>query len=213
MLFWILWVLCWLPLHIFFPLKKVGKKNVPKKGGVVLACNHYSNWDVELLQISFGRRFSYLAKKELMKGKFVNWFLKKLGAFPVDRDAGGDIAATKFALGTLKKGGALCLFPEGTRNKTTSDELQALKSGSIVFSAKTGTPLVPMMFLKRPKMFHRNVLVIGEPLDFKFENPTRPSKEEIAVATEKLSEAMKELQQNGLEKYFSQHKEKEEKSE
>ena len=65
---------------VAIPTKVVNKKFIPKKGGVVLACNHFSNLDVILLQLNIGRGLKYLAKKELMKNKFVGWFLKKLGA-------------------------------------------------------------------------------------------------------------------------------------
>jgi len=196
MIFWICWVLLWLPLKIMFPTKIVGKKNFPKKGqSAVLTCNHYSNWDAEIVQISFARRMYYLFKSELLKNRFMGWLLKKWGGYPVDRQAaGGDMAATKFVLGRLKENKIVCLFPEGTRNKTENDELQALKSGAIVFATKTESPLIPMMLAKRPRAFHRNTLIIGEPIAFDFENPKKPSKEEIAAATEKLSIAMQKLQ-------------------
>lgn len=197
----LVFVILWLPIRLLYPLKVVGKKNIPKKGGVVLACNHFSNIDVVLLQMRLGRRLYYLAKKELMKNKLVGWFLKRLGAYPVDRGT-GDLAATKFALGTLKAGKALCLFPEGTRNKTETDDLQALKSGSVLFSAKTGTPLVPMMFLKRPRVWRRNVLIIGEPLQFNFATSNKPTKEELEQATAILAETMTKLQKDNLPKYY-----------
>ena len=202
MIFWICWVLLWLPLKIMFPMKIVGKKNYPKKGqSAVITCNHYSNWDAEIVQISFARRMFYLVKKEMMEHKTIGWLLRKWGGYPVDRNAvGGDMAATKFVLTKLKQGKIVCLFPEGTRNKTESDELQQLKSGAVVFASKTESLLIPMMFAKRPRVFHRNTLIIGEPIDFGFENPKRPTKEEISAATEKLSAAMKKLQEDYLAK-------------
>ena len=199
MIFWISWLLAWLPLKIMFPTRIIGKKNFPNKGSAVVVCNHYSNWDVEVVQISFARRMFYLMKKEMMKNRFVGWLLKKYGGYPIDRNApGGDLAATKFAIGTLKQGKIMCLFPEGTRNKTDSDELQALKSGSVLFAAKTNSPLVPMMLAKRPKPFHRNALIVGEPIKLEFETPGKPTKEELEAATQKLSETMKKLQEDYL---------------
>ena len=202
MLFWIIYVLAWIPVRILFPLKVVGKKNLPKSGGVVLCCNHFSNFDVILLQAGISRRMYYLVKKELMKNKFFAWFLRKMGAFSVDRGA-GDLAATKFALGKLKQGKPMCLFPEGTRNKE-SEELQALKSGSVLFSAKTNSPLVPMMILKRPRVFSRNVLVIGEPVEFGFAVANKPSKEELEQATQTLAEKMTALQKENLPRFYKQ---------
>ena len=197
MLLWLLYVIFWLPGKILLPTKVVNKKLIPKKGGVVLACNHFSNLDVILLQLNIGRGLKYLAKKELMKNKFVGWFLKKLGAFPVDRE-NGDIAATKFALKTLKDGKALCMFPEGTRNKSDSNELQDLKSGAVLFASKTSSPLVPMMFVSKPRLFHKSYLIVGEPVVFNFIDPNRPSKSELNEAVAKLSQIMKNLQNSHL---------------
>lgn len=200
MLLWILFVLLWLPIKILFPLKIVGKKNLVKKGGVVYVCNHFSNLDVVLIQLSLGRRMKFMAKKELFSNKCKARFFRSIGAFPIDRQAKADIGATKCALNVLKSGKPLFMFPEGTRNKTNTDELQEIKGGAIVFASKTGVPLVPMMLSRKPKAFRRTTLVVGEPMDFGFEDKTRPSKDELEVATEKLAKTMVDLQLLGKKK-------------
>ena len=40
-----------------------------------------------------------------------------------------------------------------------------LKYGSSMFSIKTKTPVLPMVFLKKPKLFRKNYLVIGQPFE------------------------------------------------
>ena len=85
MLFWFLFCLAWLPLRICFPTRVFGKKNLPKKQGFVLTCNHYSNMDPMILDACLNKKIRFLAKKELFKNKFSSWFMKKIGAFPVDR--------------------------------------------------------------------------------------------------------------------------------
>ena len=40
-----------------------------KDGAYILTCNHLSNFDPVLVDIKFGRKFFYLAKKELFKTK------------------------------------------------------------------------------------------------------------------------------------------------
>ena len=43
----------------------------------------------------------------------------------------------------IKAGISMCIFPEGTRNKT-EDEMLPFKAGSLKLSEKTGCPIVPM---------------------------------------------------------------------
>ena len=71
MLFWILFIIAYLPLLILFPVKKVGKKHLkPLKGkNFIIACNHMSNNDAPILDIRFAKKHYFLAKKELLKAK------------------------------------------------------------------------------------------------------------------------------------------------
>ena len=52
-----------------------------------------------------------MAKKELFSHRVLGWFITKLGAFPVDREA-NDIHAVKTALGVLREGDKLLIFRE-----------------------------------------------------------------------------------------------------
>ena len=56
----------------------------------------------------------YVAKVELFEKRWQGWVLSRLGAFPIRRgEADEDAMAT--ARGVLERGGAVCIFPEGTR--------------------------------------------------------------------------------------------------
>ena len=212
MLFWICFAIAFIPLSIFLPVKVIGKKNLPKKQGFVLTCNHYSNADAVMIDIKIGRKIRYLAKKELFKNKFVGFFIKQFGGYPVDRGA-TDIGAFKFALSTLKNKKVLGLFPEGTRNKSGSEELQELKSGAVVFSSKAGVPIVPMVLLKPIKFLRRTKLIIGEPFMCEGENPTRLTKEEIDKNVELLAEKTKTLREDYYKKLEEKKKRKKKKAE
>ena len=117
--------------------------------------------DPPIIAVSFFRRFCYMAKKSLFKNKLFGWLLRKIGAYPVDRD-NIDIKAMKTTLEILKNEKALCLFPQGTRLNDV--ELSQLKNGAILFSLKTKSPILPCVFTKKPRIFCFNKLVIGEPI-------------------------------------------------
>lgn len=92
-----------------------GLENIPD-GPAVICCNHSSFSDaIWVIVCSHQKRiFRTMAKKELFSHRVLGWFITKLGAFPVDREA-NDIHAVKTALGVLREGDKLLIFPEGTR--------------------------------------------------------------------------------------------------
>ena len=72
--------------------------------------------------------------------------------------------ALKTCLKTLKNGKKLIIFPEGTRNKT-NERLLHIKGGAGVLAAKTGVNVVPMYIKEKSRIFRRNYLYVGEPID------------------------------------------------
>lgn len=201
MLYWFLYILLWIPFHIFYPTKVVGRKNLPKEKPVIYTCNHYTLKDPVLLAIYLRKRIRFLAKKELFSCFLSRWFLKGLGAYPVDRGK-ADRHAMKFCLDTLHKKRILGIFPEGTRAKGAdgTEMIDGVKDGAVMFAFKTGAPIVPMAFEKPAKACKRNTLYIGEPLYFTPAVEGRPTKEEIQQGTQKLAEAMNALKETNVKK-------------
>ena len=193
MIFIICFLLLWIPVRLLYPTKVIGKKNLPKKMGYVLTCNHYSNMDPVLLDIYLNKKIRFLGKKELFKNKLVGFFLKKFGGYPVNREK-PELSAVKFALNTLKDKKPLGIFPEGTRNKDqANDGLMELKNGAIVFASKGDAPIVPMVLYRRAKLFRRSYLLIGEPIEIVAEDKRRMTHEEVDKNTQRLVEALTKL--------------------
>ncbi len=192
MVFWICFWLVFLPLSIIFPVKKVGKKNLKKlkKQNYILACNHMSNMDAIILDIKFKKKFRYLAKKELFKKKFNGGFLKCLGGVPVDRSQ-ADPKAIKEIFRLIGKNKKIAIFPQGTRAKTVNIEEGSAKEGIAMFSIRTNTPVLPMMYNKKIKAFRCTRLLIGEPI---FPDETRKKdKEYLTEYSNHIIEKMNEL--------------------
>jgi len=155
-----------LPFLILFPTKIHGKKNLKelKKTGAVIACNHFSNFDAIILKLRLffsNHKNKFLGKIELNKCKPVGWFLSCFGIIYIDRDA-VDRKAMRQVNDCLKKGKRVVIFPEGTRNKTGSTELQQIKSGVVFFAKRAEVPIVPIRINEKPRLFRRNHIYIGE---------------------------------------------------
>ena len=139
MIYPIAWVIWNILRAISFPLKIHGKKNIPKHGAFILASNHLSYADPNIVGGCLARRLSYMAKESLFRNKFFGFILTQVGAFPVKRET-GDIGAIKEALKRLKLGCPLLLFPEGTTMSTHKQNYP----GVAFIAAKSGVPVVPV---------------------------------------------------------------------
>ena len=201
MLFGICYSLVWLFAFLFYPTKVIGKKNLPKKKGYILACNHYSNLDPMLLDVKLHKKIRFLAKKELFKKKFGSYFFKKAGVIPVDRENPG-ISSFKQVISVLNKNKIVGIFPEGTRNKNKEDDnLQNVKTGIITFASRAGVQIVPSIIYKRFKIWHKNYIVIGAPLDLVAEDTKRLTKEELELNINRLTDAMNQLRKDMDDKF------------
>ena len=157
-LFWPLFLI----LSIFHPIRVVGKENVPA-GAAVITPNHSSNFDPLMAIMTFGAKYPLriMAKEELFHIPVLGWLLVKFGVFGVNRGH-SDMAAIKRAIKVLKENCKLMLFPEGTR--VTSDEnATGAKTGAILFSARSGAPLLPVFIPRKKKWFRPTTVIIGQP--------------------------------------------------
>lgn len=156
-----------LTFMIIAPTKINGKKNLKKvKGkGAIIAANHYSNLDIVYLvprffKWPFSRKL--LCKKEWGKCFLTNWVFTSIGTIFIDRSTVDRTAFRKIDK-ALKKNKKLVMFPEGTRNKSGTDEMNQIKSGVIFFAKKADAYIVPIRFTHKIRLFHKNTINIGEP--------------------------------------------------
>ena len=196
MFFVIAFAVLFLPITLFYPTKIIHKERLDKKKKYIIACNHFSNADSIILDIRFGKKFRFLGKKELFKTKFSAWIMRHLGVISVDREK---VAPSTFKeiLSALNKNEQILIYPEGTRNKSGTDDFQGAKDGVILFASKGDAEILPMLIYKKPKFFRRNYVIVGESFKVQGENPKKLTKEEteenLKVYTEKMEELRKEL--------------------
>lgn len=134
--------------RILHPTVVEGMEHLPSSG-VLLCANHSSNWDPILiaLQLPVNYRLHIMGKEELFRNPLLGFVLRKVGAFPVSR-GNTDIQSIKEAMGAIKAGDNLLIFPEGTviRNGIgVADGLPShAKSGVAMIGVRTGATLIPV---------------------------------------------------------------------
>jgi 1-acyl-sn-glycerol-3-phosphate acyltransferase len=141
MLYAILKPLAWVVMRLAFGLRSRGAEHVPAKGPVLLVANHVSFLDPPLVGGAAPRPLTFLAKAELFRVPLFGGLIRRLNAQPLRRE-GGDAAALRAALRVLKRGGALLVFPEGTRGE--GDILGPAKPGAGMLAVLGGAPVVPV---------------------------------------------------------------------
>ncbi|MSQ13470.1 MAG: 1-acyl-sn-glycerol-3-phosphate acyltransferase [Dehalococcoidia bacterium] len=118
-----------------------GVGNVPPRGPLIVVSNHLSNMDPAVLMCSIPRRLHFLAKRELFKPG-VAQFLSAYGAFPVDKDANHDLKGFNWCRKLLERGGAICIFPEGTRHPTGG--MRQAIPGMALLALRTQATILPV---------------------------------------------------------------------
>lgn len=147
---------------LFFPKVK-GKESIPKKNGAILAGNHKTNFDCFMVILSTRRCVHFLAKAELFKLSFFNWFFSNSGLIPVYRN-GKDKKALETAIDRLKKSELVGVFPEGRLNKTSKNTLLPFKIGAVKMAKETGCPIIPFTINGRYIPFAHSIeIVFGKP--------------------------------------------------
>ena len=151
-------------MWLLFPFTIHGRENLPTDHAVVFCANHAHAIDPFLICLALPRHVPVriMAKKELMGIPLVGWFIRKLGAFGVDRGH-SDLAAVKTAIKSVRDGQSLLVFPEGTRVEREGDVRP--KGGVVMIAMRTGAPLLPVYIGKRKKLFHMTHIVFGEPYE------------------------------------------------
>jgi len=166
------WALFRLMYATYFRWRVFHPERVPLEGPVILASNHLSFLDPPLVGSGVHRGINYMARKTLFRYPGIGALLRSWNAVPVDRD-GGSAAGLKEILDRLKRGGAIIMFPEGTRSLT--GELQPARSGIGLAIIKSSAPVVPVRVfgtfeaygkgVKFPRP-HRVQVKYGEAMEF-----------------------------------------------
>ncbi|WP_367925828.1 lysophospholipid acyltransferase family protein [uncultured Ruthenibacterium sp.] len=167
MLYCIIVPLAWVIWHVAFRIKVIGRENLIRDRGFVLAPNHLSALDPVFVVLArfWGPKMLVMGKEELFHiNPFFTWFFRRVGVVPVHRGK-GDTAVVDQAIECVRNGQGLLIFPEGTRSK--DGNLGKLKSGAFVVAAQAGVDMIPCRIIYKGgklKLFGRCTVVFGSPI-------------------------------------------------
>jgi 1-acyl-sn-glycerol-3-phosphate acyltransferase len=140
----------WVLSRFVYRFEIKGDEHIPTEGAAVLVCNHVSFIDAVLLMAASPRPIRFIMDHRIFKVPVLGWLFKLAKAIPIapqKEDPAAYEAAFAKALGVLREGDLLAIFPEGAI--TRDGALQPFKGGvmKIIDSARAQglePPVIPM---------------------------------------------------------------------
>ena len=121
--------------------RAISTEEVPGRGAVILAPNHFSFMDHFLMGCYLRRKVRFMAKSQLFKPP-MQFVYTHGGVFPVRRGARDEEVFTT-ANAILARGGAITMYCEGGRSRTGKMATEA-KRGIGRIALESGAPIVPI---------------------------------------------------------------------
>ena len=186
-------------MRALFRLESSGRDNVPARGPVLLVANHSSVLDPALIGGAVARQLSYLAKAELFRIPVFGALIRRLNARPIRRE-GADPGALRTAMRVLDEGGALLIFPEGTRGE--EGVIRPAKPGAGMLAVLSGASVVPVYVRGSGRAWPRGrslprpakvTVTFGKSLRFEVERGA-DRKQHYEVASREMMAAIARLQ-------------------
>lgn len=145
----------------------IGKENLPTDEKYVLVAPHRTFLDPVYIAINaYPHRYAFMGKKELFENPILNWIIRRLNAFPVDRENPG-VSAIKIPVNHIKNDElSVLVFPSGSRHSTE------LKGGAITIAKLAKSKIVPAVYTgpmtMKDLLLRKNAVVaFGEPFEVK----------------------------------------------
>ena len=152
------------------PITVTGRENIPLEGGVCFVANHSGITDIVMLLAHAGRPVGFIAKKELLAVPLINMWIFLLGGLFIDRKNPRKALATiNSGVKRLKSGGAMIVFPEGSRSKGRG--LGPFRPGAFRLATGSGAAIVPVAICGTYGLFEKNRRVVPCPVSVAFLEP------------------------------------------
>ena len=173
-LYWVLKAVLTPIIRVLVRVRVEGRDHLPKRGAVILACNHRSFLDSIFIPLVLRRRVTFVAKAEYFDDPKTAWFFRGVGQIPIRRE-GGSASERALASATevLRKGNVFAIYPEGTR--TRDGKLHRGHTGVARLAMRCKAPIVPIGMIgsdevqpvdaKLPKLFRHVTIRFGAPID------------------------------------------------
>lgn len=149
-----MWMALYFPLSLI-KVKISGKENFQKGENYIVVCNHNSFMDVPLSSPGIPGANKTIAKVEMSRIPLFGIIYKR-GAVLINRkDENSRKESYQKMKDVLNMGIHMCIYPEGTRNKT-DQPLKSFHDGAFRLSLETGKKIIPAIIRGTKEMLPTN---------------------------------------------------------
>lgn len=193
----------WMRLFFFLTgcsLKVVGKNNFKPGEKYIVTCNHNSFMDVPVSTPFIPGANKTIAKSELAKIPLFGLVYKR-GTILVNRnDKNSRKDSFRKMKNVLKMGMHVCIYPEGTRNKTELP-LKEFHDGAFKLAMDTGLPVLPALIFNTKKILPpgKTFYFLPAKMEIHFLPP-------VYITSEDTYDSLKIKIHDLMSNYYSTHK-------
>lgn len=110
----------WIVTHTIYRLRVFDKTNIPRRGPVLLVCNHVSYVDWMLIWVACPRKVRFVAWAGWKKNPLLRIFLRVTNSIPIDGNSGPKtiVAGLRTIREALDRDEVICIFPEARLTRT-----------------------------------------------------------------------------------------------
>jgi len=167
-------------MSIYFPLSFIkvsitGKENFQPNENYIVVCNHNSFMDVPLSSPGIPGPNKTIAKVEMSRIPLFGIIYKR-GSILINRkDENSRKESYQKMKDVLDAGMHMCIYPEGTRNKT-DQPMKAFHDGAFKLSMETGKKIIPAIIKGTKEMLPNNKTLYFWPgkISMEFLSPIDP---------------------------------------
>lgn len=154
----------------------IGRERIPRDQAVLYVGNHRSFFDILIIYTLVPDLTGFVAKKEMEKIPFLSTWMRLVNCLFLDRnDMKQGLKVILEGIEKLKNGISICIFPEGTRNKSEDEtELMPFREGSLKMAEKAGCLIIPVAMNNNAAIYEKQsprvkpvhtVIEFGKPID------------------------------------------------
>lgn len=198
-------------IFLKFGLKVIGKKNrkvlkrmIRKKEGVITIANHIYDEDNVTIKVAMKPHMGYVSMWKNNHLRPMGWIIRLSGSIPVPKDdSSATLAMMRGVDKCLQEGRWFHIYPEASMFYYYED-VRPFVDGAFVFAVRNNKPIVPLAFSYRPakglfKLWKKKGaplinLSFGEPI---YPNNDLPIRERITDLNMRCHAAVKKLMEDG----------------
>ena len=184
------WMRFWLFI-VGCPLKIMGRENFKKDMTYIVVFNHNAFLDVPLSAPFVPGGNKTIAKDTFAKVPIFSWFYKRGGIMVNRKDEKSRIKSYEAMKLTLQKGIHMCLYPEGTRNRT-GKPLKEFYDGAFKLAIDTKKEIIPCVIIGTNKAMpiHKSFYFLPTKLKMIFLPPISSENMDVKTLNKKVYDIM-----------------------